>query len=60
MRIAVLSDIRGLAALLAVAANLRTQGVDAVVNLGDGVWPLLHLETAQYLMAQDWNTHRQP
>ena len=56
MRIAVLSDIHGnLAALLAVAADMRTRGVDTVVNLGDSVsGPLLPLETAQYLMAQDW------
>lgn len=56
MRIAVLSDIHGnLAALHAVVADLRTRDVDTVVNLGDSVsGPLLPLETAQYLMAQDW------
>ncbi|MCV2352694.1 metallophosphatase family protein [Paucibacter sp. B2R-40] len=56
MRIAVLSDIHGnLAALEAVVADLKRRGVDAVVNLGDSLsGPLLPLETAQYLMAQDW------
>jgi len=58
MRIAVVSDIHGnLPALEAVAADFRRRGVDAVVNLGDSLsGPLLPLETAQYLMAQDW-TH---
>ncbi|MEC5162666.1 putative phosphoesterase [Janthinobacterium sp. CG_S6] len=58
MRIAILSDIHGnLAALQAVAADLARRGVDAVVNLGDSLsGPLLPLETAQFLMAQDW-TH---
>src|SRR5471030_953351 len=56
MRIAIVSDIHGnLAALEAVAADLRHQGVDAVVNLGDSLsGPLLPLETAQFLMGQDW------
>jgi len=56
MRIAIVSDIHGnLAALEAVAADIRHQGVDAVVNLGDSLsGPLLPLETARYLMAQDW------
>lgn len=56
MRIAVLSDIHGnLAALQAVAADLRQRGVQTVVNLGDSLsGPLLPRETAQYLMAQDW------
>ena len=56
MRIAIVSDIHGnLAALEAVAADLRRRGVDAVVNLGDSLsGPLLPLETAQFLMAQDW------
>ena len=56
MRIAVLSDIHGnLAALQAVAADLRGRGVDTVVNLGDSLsGPLLPLETARYLMDQDW------
>jgi putative phosphoesterase len=56
MRIAVLSDIHGnLAALEAVVADLKRRGFDAVVNLGDSLsGPLLPLETAQHLMAQDW------
>jgi len=58
MRIAVVSDIHGnLAALEAVVADILRRGVDAVVNLGDSLsGPLLPLETAQFLMAQDW-TH---
>lgn len=58
MRLAIVSDIHGnLAALEAVVADLRQRAVDAVVNLGDSVsGPLLPLETARYLMAQDW-TH---
>ncbi|MDH1701042.1 metallophosphoesterase family protein [Comamonas terrigena] len=56
MRIALISDIHGnLAALEAVAGDLRHRGVDQVVNLGDSVsGPLLPLETAQYIMAQGW------
>ena len=56
MRIAILSDIHGnLPALEAVVKDVHRRGVDAVVNLGDSVsGPLLPLETAQYLMAQDW------
>ncbi|WP_374347659.1 metallophosphoesterase [Chitinimonas sp.] len=58
LRIAVLSDIHGnLAALEAVIADIRRHGVDAVINLGDSLsGPLLPLQTAQCLMAQDW-TH---
>ncbi|MEP7011753.1 MAG: metallophosphoesterase family protein [Acidobacteriota bacterium] len=58
MRIALLSDIHGnLAALEAVAADLKKRGVDQIVNLGDLVsGPLLPLETAQYLMAEGWLT----
>jgi predicted phosphodiesterase len=58
MRLAVVSDIHGnLAALEAVVRDFRTRDVDAVVNLGDSVsGPLLPLETAQCLMAQDWPT----
>lgn len=58
MRIALVSDIHGnLAALEAVAADLRRRGVDRVVNLGDNLsGPLLPRETAQYLMASGW-TH---
>jgi predicted phosphodiesterase len=56
MRIALLSDIHGnLAALQAVVADFRRRGVDAVANLGDSLsGPLLPLETARFLMAQDW------
>lgn len=56
MRIAIISDIHGnLAALEAVANDLRRRGVDLTVNLGDSLsGPLLPLETAQFLMAQDW------
>jgi len=56
MRIAVVSDIHGnLPALEAVVWDFSRRGVDAVVNLGDNVsGPLLPLETAQFLMAQDW------
>lgn len=58
MRIAIVSDIHGnLPALEAVVADFLRRGVDAVVNLGDSLsGPLLPLETAQFLMAQDW-TH---
>lgn len=56
MRIAVVSDIHGnLPALEAVVAHFKQSGVDRVINLGDSLsGPLLPLETAQYLMAQDW------
>ena len=56
MRIAVLADIHGnLAALEAVVDDLTRRGVDAVVNLGDSLsGPLLPLETAHFLMAQEW------
>ncbi|WP_374338117.1 metallophosphoesterase [Leeia sp.] len=59
MRIAVLSDIHGnLLALEAVVADLRRQGCDAVVNLGDTVsGPLQPQETAQFLMAQPGWVH---
>jgi predicted phosphodiesterase len=58
LRIAVVSDIHGnLPALEAVIRDFRSRGVDAVVNLGDSLsGPLLPLETAQFLMAQDWPT----
>ena len=54
--IAIVSDIHGnLAALEAVAADIRRQGVDQTVNLGDSLsGPLLPLETAQFLMAEGW------
>jgi predicted phosphodiesterase len=56
MRIAIVSDIHGnLPALEAVVADIRRRGADAVVNLGDSLsGPLLPLETARYLMTQDW------
>jgi putative phosphoesterase len=56
VRLAVVSDIHGnLPALEAVVRDFRSRGVDAVVNLGDSLsGPLLPLETAQFLMAQDW------
>jgi putative phosphoesterase len=56
MRIAVVSDIHGnLPALEAVLRDIERQGVDGIVNLGDSLsGPLLPLETAQFLMAQDW------
>lgn len=58
MRLAVVSDIHGnLPALEAVIRDFRARRVDAVVNLGDCFsGPLLPLETAQFLMAQDWLT----
>jgi len=56
MRIAVVSDIHGnLPALEAVVKDFTRRGVDTVVNLGDSLsGPLLPLETAQYLMDQNW------
>jgi predicted phosphodiesterase len=56
MRIAIVSDIHGnLPALEAVASDFARRGVDLVVNLGDSLsGPLLPLETARFLMAQDW------
>lgn len=56
MRIAIVSDIHGnLPALEAVVKDIGRRGVDAVVNLGDSLsGPLRPLETAQFLMAQDW------
>lgn len=56
MRLAVLSDIHGnLAALEAVVEDFTRREVNAVVNLGDSLsGPLLPLETARFLMAQDW------
>ncbi len=56
MRIALLADIHGnLAALEAVAADLRRRGADRVVNLGDSLsGPLLPRETAHYLMSVGW------
>ena len=56
MRIALVSDIHGnLAALEAVAADIRRRGVDRVVNLGDNLsGPLLPRQTASFLMASGW------
>lgn len=56
MRLALVTDIHGnLAALEAVAADLRRRSVDQIVNLGDSLsGPLLPLETAQFLMAEGW------
>lgn len=56
MHIAILSDIHGnLPALMAVVEDMKHRRVDAVVNLGDSLsGPLFPLETARFLMAQDW------
>ena len=56
MRIALVSDIHGnLPALEAVVEDIERRGVDAIVNLGDSLsGPLMPLETARFLMAQDW------
>ena len=56
MRIALVSDIHGnLAALEAVIEDARRRGVTRFVNLGDSLsGPLLPLETARFLMKQDW------
>jgi predicted phosphodiesterase len=56
MRIAVVSDIHGnLPALQAVVRDFSRRDVAAVVNLGDSLsGPLQPLETARFLMAQDW------
>jgi predicted phosphodiesterase len=56
MRFAAVSDIHGnLPALEAVVRDIKRRGVDGTVNLGDSLsGPLLPLETAQFLMAQDW------
>src|SRR5689334_5908067 len=55
-RIAILSDIHGnLPALEAVLEDTRRRGVTRIVNLGDSLsGPLLPLETARFLMQQDW------
>ncbi len=55
-RIALVSDIHGnLPALQAVIEDTRRRGVTRIVNLGDSLsGPLLPLETARLLMAQDW------
>ena len=57
MKIAVMSDVHGnFSALQAVVADIaRRGGVDEVVNLGNMVsGPLMPLQTAHFLMRQDW------
>lgn len=56
MRLAIVTDIHGnLAALEAVAEDIRRRSVDLIVNLGDSLsGPLLPLETAQFLMTEGW------
>ena len=56
MRIALVSDIHGnLPALEAVLADTRRRAVTRIVNLGDSLsGPLLPMETARFLMKQDW------
>lgn len=56
MRLALLSDIHGnLAALEAVLDDARRRDVTRIVNLGDSLsGPLLPMETARFLMRQDW------
>jgi predicted phosphodiesterase len=56
MRIALVSDIHGnLPALQAVLEDTRRRAVTRIVNLGDSLsGPLLPLETARFLMSQDW------
>ena len=55
-RIAIVSDIHGnLPALEAVLEDTQRRGVTRIVNLGDSLsGPLLPLETAEFLMRQDW------
>ena len=55
-RIAVVSDIHGnIPALEAVLADMQNHPVDAVFNLGDHLsGPLWPVETAEFLMKQDW------
>jgi predicted phosphodiesterase len=56
MRIALVSDIHGnLPALEAVLADTRRRAVTSIINLGDSLsGPLLPLETARFLMKQEW------
>ena len=60
MKLAVISDIHGnLPALEAVLADIATQGVDQIVNLGDILsGPLQPAETADLLMARGFTTIR--
>ena len=55
-RIALVCDIHGnLPALEAVLDDARRRAVTSIVNLGDSLsGPLLPLETAHFLMRQDW------
>jgi len=55
-RIALVSDIHGnLPALQAVIEDAERRAVTRVINLGDSLsGPLLPLETARFLMQQDW------
>ena len=55
-RIAVVADIHGnYLALQAVVDDMRTRNVDSVINLGDHLsGPLWPVETADFLMQQDW------
>ena len=55
-RIAILSDIHGnFSALQAVVEDINTRAVDSVINLGDHCsGPLWPVETADFLMQQDW------
>lgn len=57
-RIAIVSDIHGnLAALEAVAADIRMRGIETVFNLGDSLsGPLLPQETADFLIASGWTS----
>jgi predicted phosphodiesterase len=56
VRIALVSDIHGnLPALEAVLEDTRRRAVTRIINLGDSLsGPLLPLETARFLMKQDW------
>jgi predicted phosphodiesterase len=56
MRIALVSDVHGnLPALQAVIEDAHRRGASRIVNLGDSLsGPLLPLETARFLMGQDW------
>jgi predicted phosphodiesterase len=56
LKFVLVADIHGnLAALEAVAADIRRRGVECVANLGDSLsGPLLPRETAQFLMDRGW------